>query len=87
MLQFDTHVKFLKKDNRSGVSKKTGEAYSMDEMLIFVPDLGRLKIPVVGNPVFPDPGSVIQLSLSVDQGSFQSLRAVFDSCSKFQVVK
>jgi hypothetical protein len=87
MLQFTQPVKFLKVDTRSGISTKTGKPYEMKEAVFFVPDLGRIKIPVNGNPKMPEPDSIINVSLSVDQGSFQSMRVVYDDASRFAAVK
>ncbi|BCS53908.1 hypothetical protein [Geobacter sp. SVR] len=81
---FPTPVKFIKSETKSGVSKKNDRPYEIVEATIFVPDLGRVKVPVVGSPKLPDPGTTIQLSLSVEQGSFQSLRVVWDSSSQFK---
>ncbi len=87
MLQFTEPVKFLGTETKKGVSQKTGKPYEMVEAKLFVPDLGRVVVPVVGNPKFPDRDSLVNLRLSVDQGSFQSLRVVYDENSVFSVAK
>lgn len=87
MIQFIEDVKFLKSETRTGTSSKTGNPYEMVEALFFIPDLGRIKVPVVGNPALPPPGSFVKLALAVEQGSFQSMRVVFDESCKFALVK
>lgn len=86
MIQFTEPVKFLKSEKRTGTSK-TGNPYEMVEATFFVTDLGRIKIPVVGNPSLPAPGSFVNVALAVEQGSFQSMRVVFDESCKFALVK
>ena len=81
---FSTPVKFLKSEVKSGVSKKNDRPYEITEAVLFIPELGRVKVPVVGSPKLPPPGSTIQLSLTPEQGSFQSLRVVWDEASQFK---
>lgn len=87
MIQFTEPVKFLKSETRTGTSAKTGNPYEMVEATFFVSDLGRIKIPVVGNPALPPPGSLVNVALAVEQGSFQSMRVVFDESCQFALVK
>ncbi len=87
MIQFTEPVKFLKSETRTGTSSKTGNSYEMVEATFFVPDLGRIKVPVVGNPPLPVVGSIVNIALAVEQGSFQSMRVVYDESCKFAVVK
>ncbi len=85
MLTFASPVKFIGINTKSGTGKN-GKPYSFDEAIIFVPDVGRVKVMLRGVPPerLPKDGSTIQLSLSVDQGSFQSLMAVWDHQSVFK---
>lgn len=87
MLQFSEAVKFLGTETKKGVSKKTGNPYEMTEAKFFVPDLGRVCVPVSGSPKFPNVGEMVNLQLATEQGSFQALRVVYDETARFQVVK
>lgn len=84
MLQFVGPVKFIGVETKTGVSKKTGKDYAVTEATLFVPDLGRVKVPVKGSPKYPAVGSTVNLMLSADQGSFQSLRVQWDENSQFK---
>ncbi len=86
MLQFVQPVKFLGVETKSGTAK-SGKPYNLTEMKLFIPDLGRVKVQVIGSPRLPDIDTFVNLKLSVDQGSFQSLRVVFDESSQFAPVK
>lgn len=84
MIQFTTAVKYLGTETKSGVSQKTGKPYEMTEAKLFIPELGRVKVPVRGKVKLPDDGASILLDLSVDQGSFQALQVVWDESTKFK---
>lgn len=86
MLEFSTPVKFLGTETKKGTSTRTGKDYEVTEAKLFVPDLGRLRINVVGTPKLPSVDTMIKLSLSVDQGSFQSIRVIWDESSTFKQV-
>ena len=87
MIQFDQPVKYLGNETKQGTSKATGKDFKVVEMKLFITDLGRVKIPVFGNPEFPPVGSSILLKLSVDQGRYQSLSVVYDESSQFAIQK
>lgn len=87
MLQFTEPVKFMGLKTRSGISSKTGKPYEITEARLYVNDLGRILVPVVGKPKFPEDGQLVNLRLSVDQGTFQSLRVVYDEISLFTLAK
>jgi hypothetical protein len=87
MLQFTEPVKFLGTETKKGISTRTGKPYEVTEAKLFVPDLGRVVVGVKGNPKFPNNGETVNLRLSVDQGSFQAVRVVYDEASVFSVVK
>lgn len=86
-MTFTKPVKFLGTETRKGESKRDGKPYEMTEAKIFIQDLGRVKVMVSGKPTFPERDTFIQLRLTPDQGSFQSLRLVWDEQSQFSVVK
>ncbi len=85
MLKFVNLVKFLGVSTRSGQSN--GKPWEMTEAMIFVPDLGRVKVAVRGKVSFPEVGAMINLALSVDQGKFQAISLVWDEQSVFQLSK
>lgn len=85
MLQSTSAVKYLGCVTKTGVSSK-GKDYSIREASVFVADLGRVKIPVIGNPPLPPDNTSVILDLSVEQGSFQSMRVVWDEMSRFKAV-
>ena len=87
MIQFDTPVKFQGTDVKEGISKKTGKEYRIREARLFVPELGIVKVPVTDKATVPDSPCLINLALSVNQGSFQSMKVQWDENSKYQVTK
>lgn len=87
MLQFTIPVKFKGTETKKGVSSKSGKPYEITEAKFFVPDLGIVSVAVNGSPKFPLQEQLVNLTLSVHQGSFMSLRVLFDEQSSFTVVK
>lgn len=85
MLHTTVPVNYLGCATKSGVSK-AGKDYVIKEASLFVPDLGRVKVQVVGNPPLPPDGTSCILDLSIEQGSFQSMRVVWDEMSRFKAV-
>ncbi len=87
MIQFTEPVKFLGTETKKGVSQKTGKDYEVKEAKFFVSDLGRVVIPLKGSPKLPNIGEMVNLRLTVEQGSYSSIRVQYDENSSFQVVK
>lgn len=85
MLQTTGPVKFLGCVTKSGVGRNA-KPYEIKEASLFVPDLGRVKVQVVGNPPLPSEGTNCVIDLSIEQGSFQSMRVVWDEMSRFKAV-
>jgi len=82
---FSEPVKFMSKETRS--LGDPAKPFVFDEATIFVPELGRVKVRVVGKPVLPPAGAVVNLTLSPEQGKFQALSVVWDEAAKFTIVK
>ena len=83
-LQCTEPVKFKGVETKTG--NKNGKDWTIKEAKLFIPDLGLVRVIVVGNPKLPPEDTSINIALSVDQGSFQSIRVVWDESTQFKVV-
>ena len=82
MIQFTAPVKFLGTHTRTG--KTNGRDWEMVDAFVFVADVGKVQIATRGTIVFPNPGDMINLMLSVDQGKYQALVPIWDENAKFK---
>lgn len=84
-MQLTQPVKFLGTETRSlGTPEKP---FDLTEATIFINDLGRVKVRVVGKPSLPPVGAVVNLTLVPEQGKFQSLVLVWSEAAKYTLVK
>lgn len=90
MFKATVPVKFMGIEERSG--EKNGKEWRMKEAVVFVNDLGKVKIPVRERRgetplTLPEVGSVGALTLSPEQGKFGSLQLVWDKETVFQQIQ
>lgn len=84
-MQLIQPVKFLGTETRSfGTAEKS---FDLTEATIFINDLGRVKVRVVGKPSLPPVGAVVNLKLVPEQGKYQALVLVWNEAATYTLVK
>ena len=63
------------------------DPFQLVEAKLFIPDIGRVKVRIVGSPALPPVMSFVKLALSPEVGKFSSLVLQWDEASRFEVVK
>ncbi len=85
-MQFQQPVKFMGTETRT-IAMPGKDPFQLVEAKLFIPDIGRVKVRIVGSPALPPVMSFVKLALSPEVGKFSSLVLQWDEASRFEVVK